>query len=282
VSRELPSFDLVVATVGRGAELDRLLDSLAAQTYSRSRLLVVDQNEDERVERALEARSGLDVVHLRSGPGLSRARNAALPLLHGDLVGFPDDDCVYPPDLLERVAALFAAHPALDGLTGRAADDKGRSSASWKTDEALLTRDNLWNRAISYTIFVRHGVVTRVGEFDERLGLGSPEPWSSGEETDYLIRALDTGARIQYDPSLVVEHELRENDAAIGFRDGSSIGYLLRKHGYPARVLGRMLARPAGGALLSIARLDPGTARYQAATLRGRLTGYRGASPSKS
>ena len=38
-----------------------------------------------------------------------------------------------------------------------------------------------------------------------------------------------------------------------------------------------MLVRPAGGALVSLARLDGSGARYQLETLRGRLRGYFGA-----
>ena len=41
---ELPSFDLVVATVDRVEELDRLLASLDRQTHRRFRTLLVDQN----------------------------------------------------------------------------------------------------------------------------------------------------------------------------------------------------------------------------------------------
>ena len=120
-----------------------------------------------------------------------------------------------------------------------------------------------------------------MGAFDERLGLGSTEPWGSGEEIDFLVRAIRSGARIEYDPSLVMQHDVRENDARIGFRDGASVGYLLRKHEYPARIVGRMLVRPAGGALVSLVRLDGSGARYQLATLRGRLRGYFGARRSK-
>ena len=279
--RELPSFDLVVATVGRSEELVRLLDSLVAQAIPRLRVLLVDQNADSRLDAIVAGRDPR-IVRLRSAPGLSRARNVALAHVTADLVAFPDDDCVYPPGLLRRIAERFAADEPLDGLTGRAADASGRSAPSWKRDGARLTDDNLWNRGISFTIFLRRPLVERIGRFDERLGLGSGEPWSSGEETDYLIRALRLGARIEYDPALVVEHDVRENDTPIGLRDGASVGYLLRKHGYPARTVGRMLARPAGGAALSLARLDPTTASYRLATLRGRLRGYLGASRSKS
>ena len=280
MSRELPSFDLVVASVGRVDELARFLDSVEAQGYERVRVVLVDQNEDARLDPVLTGR-GLDVTRIRSPRGLSRARNAGLAHVTSDLVAFPDDDCTYPPGLLERVAARFAGESDLDGLTGRAEDASGKSSASWKSDAALLTTGNLWNRVISHTIFVRREVVERVGPFDERLGLGSGEPWSSGEEIDYLVRAVRTGARIEYDPSLVVLHDVRADDARIGFRDGASVGYLLRKHGYPLRTRVRTLVRPIGGAALSLARLDSGRASFHAATLRGRVTGLRSGARSE-
>jgi len=280
VPQELPSFDLVVATVGRSKELGRFLDSVEAQGFSRVRVLLVDQNEDDRLDALVGGRT-LRLERLRSGLGLSRARNVALEHVGADLVAFPDDDCVYPPGLLERVAERFAADAALDGITGRAIDATGRSAPSWKKEPARLTDDNLWNRAISFAIFLRAGVVESVGPFDEQLGLGSGALWSSGEEIDYLVRALHLGARIEYDPSLMVEHDVRENDGHIGVRDGASVGYLLRKHRYPARTVGRMVVRPVGGAALALARLDGSGAGYQLATLGGRVRGYLGASRSK-
>jgi glycosyltransferase involved in cell wall biosynthesis len=263
------SFDLVVATVDRVDELRRLFESLERQTHTEFRVLLVDQNDDDRLAPVLAAHESLDVVRLRSPHGLSRARNVALSRLRGQIVAFPDDDCVYPDDLLKRVAKGLAATPSLDGLTGR-----GAPSPSWAKDSGPLTRGNLWNRAISYTIFLRREVVQRVGAFDEQLGL----PSSSGEEIDYLVRALDTGARIEYDPTLVVLHEPESRNAhTVATRDGRSIGYILRKHRYPRQTVARMLIRPVGGALVAALRNDRARARVHISTLRGRLLGYRAA-----
>ena len=281
VSRELPSFDLVVATTGRSDELATFLDSVEAQDFERLRVIVVDQNDDERVESIVRGRS-VDVAHVRSERGLSRARNVALELVDADLVAFPDDDCIYPEGLLTRVAGRFHSDRELDGLAGRAADAEGRSSASWKTDSVTLTDDNLWNRANAATIFLRRDLVTQIGDFDEHLGLGSGEPWSSGEETDYLIRAVRAGARIEYEPDLVVLHDVVPDDALVGRRDGASVGYLLRKHRYPPRVLARMLVRPAGGIAHALVHGDLPRARYYLASVRGRIRGYTGASRLKS
>jgi glycosyltransferase involved in cell wall biosynthesis len=257
------TFDLVVATIDRVEELGRLLESLQGQTHHDFRVLVADQNEDDRVTGVVERHPELQIVRLAAPRGLSRARNAVLPQLRADVVAFPDDDCVYPPDLLERVATRIVE---LEGVTGR--------EPWWTAEAAVLTRENLWNRAISFTIFLRRTLVERVGEFDERLGL----PASSGEEIDYLIRALDAGAHIEYDPTLVVEHPQKQVDlATVGARDGETIGYLLRKHRYPARLVTRMLLRPAAGVVL-----DPRRARFHLATLRGRLQGYRESTSAKT
>ena len=39
--------------------------------------------------------------------GLSLNRNRGLVLMEGEIVGFPDDDCEYQPDTLEKVVAFF-------------------------------------------------------------------------------------------------------------------------------------------------------------------------------
>jgi glycosyltransferase involved in cell wall biosynthesis len=281
VTSEQASVDLVVASVDRAAELGRLFDSLERQSHRQFRVLLVDQNDDGRLD-ALTDRP-FELTRLRAPRGLSRARNAALGEVRADLVAFPDDDCIYPDDLLERVTQRFAADPSLDGLIGRAADARGHSSPSWARDAARLDRDNLWNRAISFTIFLRASLVEQVGSFDEELGLGAGTPWSSGEEIDYLARAVEAGARIEYEPTLVVVHEDKQHDPqAVGARDGASVGYLLRKHRYPTTSVARMLIRPIGGVVLALLRGDRDRARFHLATFRGRVRGYRARSASNT
>ncbi|HET9289200.1 MAG TPA: glycosyltransferase family A protein [Gaiella sp.] len=276
------SFDLVVATVDRTKELAALLEALAAQTHPQLRLVLVDQNDDDRVERLLDAHPTLTSLHLRAPRGLSRARNAALPHLAADLVAFPDDDCLYPPDLLSRVALRFAGDDRLDGLSGRPVAADGRSVGRWPTGPERITLDTVWHRANSHTIFLRSELVENIGTFDEALGLGSGTPWASGEEIDYLARALRFGARVEYDPSIEITHPVkavtREELVALGRRDGASVGYVLARNRYPIRTVARMLVRPAVGSLVSLVLLHRTRARFHAATLVGRISGLRAGS----
>ena len=275
----LPTLDLVVATVDRTAPLEALLDALAAQTHRGFRVLVVDQNDDERVQRALACHPSLDALHLRSARGLSRARNVALGHVAAPLVAFPDDDCMYPPDLLERVARRFAGDDDVDGLSGRAEAAGGEAAGRWPSAPARITTDTVWHTANSHPIFLRRALVERVGGFDERLGLGAGTPWSSGEEIDYLVRAIQLGARVEYDPAIVITHPVKSVSeaelVALGRRDGAGVGYVLAANAYPASAVGRMLLRPALGALATLALLDTTRARFHAATLGGRLQGLR-------
>jgi len=119
-------------------------------------------------------------------------------------------------------------------------------------------------------------VVEEVGGFDESLGVGSGTPWGSGEETDYLLRALAAGFRLFYDPTLCVYHEQPvRNNAALGFSYGMGMGRVLRKHHYPSWFVLQQVARAAVGAAAAVAAGHPGDARFRWAVARGRWRGWR-------
>lgn len=277
----LPSFDLVVATLGRTTELDALLASLGRQTHRGFRVLLVDQNADDRLAAVLAAHPDVPVERLVSPVGLSRARNAALARATADVVAFPDDDCTYPPDLLERVGRELAGRPDLDGITGRASDAEGNTSERWPATRRSLDLRTVWHGGNSHTIFLRRALLEQVGGFDEEMGFGSGNPWELAEEIDVLVRALLAGARLEQDPSLVVTHvrRTREGEAlrAYARSSGSGVGYVLGKNAVGARVLLRMAVRPLGGVLVRLARRDLEQARFNGDVLRWRVAGYRAA-----
>lgn len=273
-------FSLILATVGRSTELERFLESLAAQRAASFELIVVDQNPDDRLAPILESYSArFPLKHLQSARGLSRARNAGLKHVTGGIIAFPDDDCWYPSDLFERVESWFGEHPRTDGLSAISRDSSGRPSVChWDRRGGVINRMNVWRRAISCSIFLRRGVVEEVGDFDVNLGLGSGTPYGSAEETDYLIRALDRNFRLQYVPSLSVLHEQPALDlraAGRGYHYGVGFGHIQRKYKYPFPVVFYYWMRAAGGVLVSISKLEPAMAKLHWGNLKGRVAGWR-------
>lgn len=271
---------LILATVERTEVVRHFLQSLSGEARLQVELLVVDQNRDDRLVGMLSKyRATLEIQHLRSRPGLSHARNVGVKHAHGDVIAFPDDDCWYPVELLGKVYKAFESHPEWDGVTGRSIDDSGRTSrGSFDMGPGRITLESVWTRGISYTIFLRRGVVEGIGDFDETLGLGAGTPFGSGEETDYLIRAIKAGYHIHYLPNLVVHHPNKlasfDKHAARNARlYGVGMGRVLRKHAYPWWFQASALVRPLGRAIFFAAASSPGRARYHLNVFVGRLEG---------
>lgn len=204
----LPTFSLVLATYGRVDEIGRLMDSLAAQTCADFELIFADQNPDDRVlpfvERAHVA--GWQYQHLRlARPNLSAARNAGIQAARGEWLAIPDDDCWYEPETIAQVLARVREASRLDGLVVRWVEQQSRQAALEDSPLNLAAWRCFRGRdASSIGLFLRASAVRRVGGFDERLGVG--QWFGSGEETDLVLRLLESGSSIERLPDALVHH----------------------------------------------------------------------------
>jgi glycosyltransferase involved in cell wall biosynthesis len=258
-----------------------MLGSLTAQTFTDFEIVVVDQNPPGVLEPVLAQFAGrLRIVHCHAPPGLSRARNVGLAQCRGTVLGFPDDDCWYPPDLVARLIALFAAAPEIDVHTGRTCDGEGRDSLGvfLAARDAAITRHNIWLAGNSNSLFVRTAAARRVAGFDESLGVGAATRFKSGEETDFLLRLLASGVKAQFHRDLVVHHDQVLDDDAAALRRAAAyapgFGRVLRLHRYGLAYLGQRLARTLGRACLALLQGDLATAKYKFTWARGTAEGY--------
>lgn len=288
----MPRFSLIMATVGRSDPVVQLLTSLKEQTFSDFELIVVDQNDDDRLVPLLATCvPTLSVLHLRSARGLSRARNVGLEHATGELIGFPDDDCHYPPDFLERVSARFERfadeRTSVGVVLGRNRDPQDPEDRLGAGDVArFLDHRSLWKYAVSTGLFFRKDVVDTIGGFDETLGVGSGTLWGSGEDLDYPWRALSAGYAVWYEPSIFAYHpvlykrgeHLSPEDlakrAARAFSYGAGVGRVWRLNGLPLLDVLYYLLRPAGGALVYLAQRDRMGAVTCLRSLQGRVRGW--------
>jgi glycosyltransferase involved in cell wall biosynthesis len=275
-------FSLIVGTKGRTQELTHLLQSLSVQSYKEFEVILVDQNEDDRLQSAFEPfQKKLRLVHLRAETGLSRARNVGLRHAKGEVVAFPDDDCSYPPDLLSTVARILESHPEWDGLSGRCMDElTGVYNRPWRNSRrGQVNRVNVWALVTSVTLFLRRRVTDASGLFDESLGLGSGTQRMSGAEMDFMIGVLQQGFKIHHEPEIIVlhpdlppptDHARLERT----FNAGRSMGFIMKKRGYPIWIAAWWWIRAAGGTVICAGRLDFTRARLCFTLLRGRMFGW--------
>lgn len=274
-------FSLVMATLGRSVEIERLFNSLSNQTYKNFEVIVVDQNEDDRVVKLVDQfRDRLEFVYLRSEKGLSRARNVGLKHVHGDLVAFPDDDCWYKPDVLKFVVNQFHANARLCGLTGCSVDGNGVSSQGRWSDQILtVDRYNVWTCATSYTIFLRADAVNRAGQFNEALGVGSGTRWGAGEEVNFLLRVIQSPMHVRYDPNLRIFHPepLMEMDDKAFTRArlyNRGFGRVLGLASYPSHFVFYLIFRSIAGGMVSLLKMDYKRAKYYWIAASQRFLGW--------
>lgn len=272
-------FSLVLATVNRIDTLDRMLTSLAGQSFCDYELILVDQNSDERLATVMAKWKPLiPIVHVRAGVGLSRARNIGIAHARGELLGFPDDDCWYPQDLLARVDTWFDQHHDFSLLcTAARSEDGSEVGSRWPRRSCPVTRATAFRACVSFGMFLCREAVTHAGGFDENLGLGSGTHFQSGEESDLALRVIGQGRAGWFEKSMWAFHPRKDAATASSSRAltyGAGFGYVLRKHRYSPHIWLYHVARALAGAAMAAAALHLPEARFYWNSARGRINGY--------
>ncbi|QSX28911.1 glycosyltransferase family 2 protein [Shewanella cyperi] len=207
-------FSLILCTLGRDRDVGVFLSSLLKQQYDNYELIIVDQNKDDRVSNILDDFTFPEGVlkYIRQNiPGLSRARNVGLNHASGDIIAFPDDDCLYDDDVLQSVADFFVNEAGkYKVLTVNTRDNStGKSLITMPDENCELNRTCLLG--CSFTLFFDKDAASQ--RFDERLGVGSGFIWGASEEHDYLYRFLQEGTVGYFLKNVFVFHPAKEEEA---------------------------------------------------------------------
>ncbi len=271
---------LAIPTIGRPAELLRFIEHLERQegdfNFAEVELIVVDQSGRPEIRELLARRqTPFETRYLAMpGRGASRSRNFGWGFARGELLTFPDDDCYYPPTLLQSILCRFNSSP-LDCLMVQV-EHLGRQDQT----SGAVTRENVLFRCVESGMFVRR-VAAGTLRYDEQMGVGASTPWNSDEGPDFLLRMLAHGLQIEYEPSILIHHPnplqtLGEGLQNRCFSYSRGRGYLLRKHQFPVSTIAHTMLRSLGGSLLMALSCKPFWARYYWNSFVGKFHGLRG------
>lgn len=211
----VPLVSVCIVTGRRARLLDACLESLGRQVDAPPFELLVCADADHDVAATVHARFPDARVALvdKSLPGA--ARNLLIEEARGDLLLFLDDDVVFEPHLLRRLAELAEAHPDASVFGGPNLNPP-RSSAFQRVQGAVLA-----------SIVASGPVRRRYGEHppgpaDERFFVlcnmavrrEAMLPFATdlvcAEENAVLAEMSRRRLEMRYDPGLVVYHERRD------------------------------------------------------------------------
>lgn len=204
---------LILCTINRKIEVIEFLESLLMQSYKNFELVIVDQNQDNRILKIVKKyKKFINLVHLKTSIGLSKSRNLGLRHATGSVVGFPDDDCTYAENLLKNVALYFFSHSSIDFLLGKTIDPVTKLISAGKVINSNGPVCGIKFGGSSTTLFI-NTKLEKIDQFffDENFGMGAK--FYAEEENDLIIRMLNLGKKGMYLPNeLVVFHPSNDLD----------------------------------------------------------------------
>jgi glycosyltransferase involved in cell wall biosynthesis len=194
--------------------LAETLDSMLGQTYVPLEVIVADDGSTDGT-RDIVAGYGERVRHVHQpNRGHAAARNLGLAAARGEFVAFLDSDDLWHPVKLERQMDLLRARPEVDACVSLVQSfwTPELADAGTPEEEAPVPGYRTVCLLAPRTLF------ETVGPFDASLRHGS--------DTDWFLRALDGGARIELLPEVLVRRRLHETNRSRLLADNSRREYV--------------------------------------------------------
>lgn len=206
---------VVIATRNRAVQLGkcvRRFQELDLSGISGWELILVDNGSTDdtaQVVEDLKASTELPLSYIfEPKAGISPARNAGIRAAKYEVIAFTDDDCLVDPAWLTAILTVFQEEPDLALVGGRVElhdpKDYEISVRRFQDQYGVTTLDDLFDRLIGCNMAMSAAAIRKVGDFDTSLGVGAV--FKAGEDHDYFYRMLKSGAKILYDPRILIEH----------------------------------------------------------------------------
>lgn len=209
---------VIVCTRNRARQLAAMLERFFEQKFSGDydyQILIVDNASSPETKQVYDGwlnrnpdLSGRLLYIRENQPGLSRARNAGLKSVNGEIIVFTDDDVLVTENWLDEIHREFAGDPNLFVLGGRVLLARhGLQDVAVYADEERREYNfpNGGGVAMGANMAFRREVFERVGLFDVRLGAGTF--FAGGEDIEFFYRAMKAGYKMVYAPNVLAFHD---------------------------------------------------------------------------
>jgi glycosyltransferase involved in cell wall biosynthesis len=205
----LPFVSIIIPTYNDWQRLALCLNSLAKQSYDQSSFEIIVVNNNAKDSQPIDLVLPINCKLLTEGkPGSYAARNAALKIADGEIIGFTDSDCIIDKDWIRNAVAIFEKDSSTDRIGG-AIEIFFKAERPTKVE----LHDKIFafpqescvkgGYAVTGNMYSRRTVFDAIGLFDDTLMSGGDYQWG--------MLAQKNNFKIVFGRDVIVNHPARDS-----------------------------------------------------------------------
>ncbi len=208
MSKNQPSFSIVIPTYNRPNRLMRCLAAMVELDYARDKfeVIVVDDGSKRPLDSLVAPFAKQIQLCLVRQPnqGPATARNAGAAMAKGEYLAFTDDDCMPSKDWLNQLANQYMITPyaVIGGHTVNILTHNHYSAASQQLIDYLYQYYN----QLHPIFFASNNISVPQKLFLAMDGFASSMPLAAGEDREFCNRWRHDGHLLVYEPNAIINH----------------------------------------------------------------------------
>jgi glycosyltransferase involved in cell wall biosynthesis len=183
VTSNQPLINVIIPVYNGAAFLAETIESIQQQAYEPLEIIIVDDGSTDESAEIAHRYKGIRYTY-QSNRGPATARNTGLRLAQGDIIGFLDQDDLWPANKLSLQVPILLKDPTLEVVLGRTQAMRLTSTANGKREFVPFLGPRV-HMLLSCALF-RKSVFDKLGLFDETLQYYN-------DDLDWFMRAREVG-----------------------------------------------------------------------------------------
>ena len=219
--------------------LRQCIDSLLAQTYRETEIILVDDGSPDRCGDICDSYAEQDrrirVIH-QENAGVSAARNAGISIARGEYIGFVDPDDWIAPEMYEKLLTCmdkYSADMAVCGYTycSEAGEPDEKRSYACRPEECI-SRKEAMRRMADIPPSLRHVVWNKLFRRNLIGEIRFPEDYHASEDVIFLTDCLLKAGTVACVHEPLYFNRIHKGSATHGGLSTHELAHSFRAHQY--------------------------------------------------
>ena len=193
-----PLVSIIMPVYNGEKYIAQAIESVFKDVYRPIEVIVVDDGSSDNTAQIIDQFKDVSYIYQDNG-GVASARNKGIAVSRGEIIAFMDCDDIWQPNRLTATVNYFHQHPETGYAQGKQMMflEPGCNVPPWVEPAWLVEPQDVSSTA---ALTARRITFDRVGLFNEE--------YTSGEDTEWLVRASEAGIPMARLPEVVLHRRI--------------------------------------------------------------------------